>query len=375
MKRPSAPVAPASSTGSKRAKLLSAQHVVCGLAAIVTPQEAVAHPFEALAEDAAETPVEAYRDIEPLLFRIAQAAGRTKATLRIWDPFFAAGSVCVHLRSLGFESVINRNEDFYAVCREGRAPPFDVLVTNPPFSQDHIARTLDFAERCGKPFFLLLPEFIEEKGYYRKYAARARGGAEEAAPATSAGGAGGMVSAGGSGGARSSSGGGGGGGAAAAAAPPALALSAPLYVGPRFRPYQFSAPGRDLAGAKPFVERTHYAALPFQVFACAFQCVWYCQLGPQREAALAWWRKKYERQVPAAMADSAAALPQLSKAAKAKARGEGAAAGAAGAAGAGASAPAGAAAAPDLSRNAWRKKLSRQRKKSAREALGDKGGA
>ena len=272
---------------AKRAKLLASTTQAGGLAAIVTPQAAVAHPFESLPEDAAETPFESYRDVEPLLFRLATALGKTKATLKIYDPFYAAGSVVTHLGRLGFTDVYNRNEDAYAVAREGRTPPFDVLVTNPPFSGDHMKRCLDLALAARRPFLLLLPEFVEGKKYYARYA--------DAAAAA---------------------------GAAAAAAAPGdgFALTRPVYLGPSVRPYQFSAPGRDLDGVKPFVERTHYSELPFQVFACKFQTVWYIQLGCHRDALVAWYRKKYEGTVPCALSETtAAALPQLSKAAKAKA--------------------------------------------------------
>ncbi len=34
-------------------------------------------------KDHAETPFEAYRDLEPLLYRLAVLLGRTKATLRV----------------------------------------------------------------------------------------------------------------------------------------------------------------------------------------------------------------------------------------------------------------------------------------------------
>ena len=41
--------------------------------------------------------------------------GTTKAALRIYDPFFCEGRMLAHMASLGFESVYNRNEDFYTV--------------------------------------------------------------------------------------------------------------------------------------------------------------------------------------------------------------------------------------------------------------------
>lgn len=43
-----------------------------------------------------------------------------------------------------------RNEDFYAVKAAGRCPEFDVLVTNPPFSGDHLERIFRFAVKSDK---------------------------------------------------------------------------------------------------------------------------------------------------------------------------------------------------------------------------------
>lgn len=31
-----------------------------------------------------------------------------------------------------------RNEDFYAAMEEGRVPDYDILVTSPPYSRDHM---------------------------------------------------------------------------------------------------------------------------------------------------------------------------------------------------------------------------------------------
>jgi hypothetical protein len=122
--------------------------------------------FDADWHDHCETPFDAFRDIEPLLFRIAQALGRTKETLRIYDPYFCEGTMRAHLARLGFTDVHNVDEDCYAVWEEGRTPPFDVLVTNPPFSGDHMIRALSYAASCGKPWLLLLPNFVCFKKSY-----------------------------------------------------------------------------------------------------------------------------------------------------------------------------------------------------------------
>jgi hypothetical protein len=48
---------------------------------------------------------------------------------------------------------------------------FDVLVTNPPYSEDHIERLIQFVTsdifiRSKKPWFLLLPQWVHKKEYY-----------------------------------------------------------------------------------------------------------------------------------------------------------------------------------------------------------------
>ena len=72
-----------------------------------------------------------------------------------------------HLARLGFTSVHNVNEDFYRNVDEGNIPEHDVLLTNPPYSGDHFRRILSFCGASTKPWFLLLPNFVCRKTYYR----------------------------------------------------------------------------------------------------------------------------------------------------------------------------------------------------------------
>lgn len=83
--------------------------------------------------DHAETPIEAYEDVVPVLDFLCTLLHRTRATLRIWDPFFCHGTMVQRLAELGFTSVTNENEDAYHVIAEKREPEHDVLLTNPPF--------------------------------------------------------------------------------------------------------------------------------------------------------------------------------------------------------------------------------------------------
>jgi hypothetical protein len=124
--------------------------------------------FEVAPEDHCESPPEAYADIAPLLGWLAGRLGRRKhgpggkgqARLRVWDPYFCDGAVARHLGSQGFPRVHNANEDFYAVLREGREPRHDVVVTNPPYSGDHVARLLEFCRTSRKPWLLLMPNYV-----------------------------------------------------------------------------------------------------------------------------------------------------------------------------------------------------------------------
>jgi len=150
---------------AKRAKLLA--HLSVKSSGTVTPANKQALAFENADEaDHCETPFKAYRDIEPFLFALAKALKKTKSELRIYDPYFCEGSMVAHLNALGFENVYNRNEDFYERVATKTTPEFDVLVTNPPYSGDHFKRILSYCRACGKPWLLLLPNFVCRKSYY-----------------------------------------------------------------------------------------------------------------------------------------------------------------------------------------------------------------
>ena len=92
-----------------------------------------------------ETPLQAYRDIRPLLRSIGKQLGRgRKADVCVYDPYYCQGTVQRHLAALGFNDVINEKRDFYKDVAEGATPVHDVLVTNPPYSGDHKKRLLRF---------------------------------------------------------------------------------------------------------------------------------------------------------------------------------------------------------------------------------------
>jgi hypothetical protein len=130
------------------------------------------YPYEVIPDDHCETPLEAYQDISPLLQLFAQSIQKTAASLSIYDPFFCEGSMVERVGSLGFTNVYNRKEDFYSMKSSSQLPSFELLLTNPPYSLDHMDRLLSFCinEMKGKqPFCLLLPNYVYMKDYFSKY--------------------------------------------------------------------------------------------------------------------------------------------------------------------------------------------------------------
>jgi hypothetical protein len=128
--------------------------------------EIVTFPYAVDDADHCETGADAYADIEPLLCQVAAALNKTKDELLIYDPFYCQGAVKRHLAKLGFTNVYNRMEDFYEVQRQRAGPDFDVLVTNPPYSAEHIEAILRFCVKANKPWFLLVPNYVYRKPYY-----------------------------------------------------------------------------------------------------------------------------------------------------------------------------------------------------------------
>ena len=117
-------------------------------------------PFPTEEDDHCESPLEAYEDITPFLNKLCRD---DKSSLRIYDPYYCDGAVVRNLALLGFSNVENQNEDCYKVWSEKQ---FDVLVTNPPYSDDHIEKLVVFASQSNRPWFLLLPQWVHKKDYY-----------------------------------------------------------------------------------------------------------------------------------------------------------------------------------------------------------------
>jgi len=104
----------------------------------VSEDEGPIFPYDVDEDDHCESPQVAYEHILPLLRTLQQ---NIPHTLRIYDPYFCDGAVIKNLESLGFTDVYNKKEDCYNIWKTpSMYPAFDVLVTNPPYSQDHIQK-------------------------------------------------------------------------------------------------------------------------------------------------------------------------------------------------------------------------------------------
>ena len=121
-------------------------------------------PFPVSVSDHAETPLDAYRDLAPAL---SAYEAHVAHDLVIYDPYYADGGCKAKLASLGFESVVNERRDFYKDLENDETPPHDVLVTNPPYSGEHIQKIVAFAVSSPRPFALLVPIYVVAKDYWR----------------------------------------------------------------------------------------------------------------------------------------------------------------------------------------------------------------
>ena len=217
--------------------------------------------FGCTATDHAETPAAAYSDIEPLLTDYAAILGKRKKDLQIYDPYYCAGAVKRHLREKGFSSVYNEPEDFYKTIKEHKVPVHDVIVTNPPFSGDHIARLFDFLHVNGKPFLVLLPQYEHKRSAFME-----------------------VVKLG----------------------------HSPFFIAPKHTAYSFTAPS-DLP-----TDVTSHRTEGSSVVPGHFQCVWFADFGADNAAILARWKARAgaDDDVSCVLAERVGDLPQLAPAKK-----------------------------------------------------------
>jgi hypothetical protein len=145
-------------------------------------------PYPTDYNDHFETPKCAYYDILPLMEIIlarkqknAESQNKQGCTNEkiIYDPYYCTGRAVTLLNDVLQHTKIStpiriqhEKRDFYRDIKQNTVPQYDILVTNPPYSGDHKEQCLDFAvsqlKKYGRPFFLLMPNYVAMKEYFRK---------------------------------------------------------------------------------------------------------------------------------------------------------------------------------------------------------------
>mmetsp|Transcript_2972 Transcript_2972/g.6059 ORF Transcript_2972/g.6059 Transcript_2972/m.6059 type:complete len:316 (-) Transcript_2972:1857-2804(-) len=123
-------------------------------------------PYPTDADDHCESPKEAYENIQSFLLALRPDK---QSKFRIYDPYYCDGAVVRNFAELGFPDVYNQKEDCYRVWAGQKLPQFDLLVTNPPYSGDHIEKLMKFitSKAFGnRPWLLLLPNWVHKKDYF-----------------------------------------------------------------------------------------------------------------------------------------------------------------------------------------------------------------
>jgi hypothetical protein len=147
-------------------KKIAADHAINREKAVAEAK--AGYPYRTDAADHCETPLDAYEDIAPLLEMLAELLGKSKEELLIWDPYYCDGSTVDKFAQLGFHNVYNKKEDCYAVFKDpARIPDYDILVTNPAWSGDHIEKIYRFCIQSKKPWLLLVPNYVYMKPYFQ----------------------------------------------------------------------------------------------------------------------------------------------------------------------------------------------------------------
>ncbi|KAL7547632.1 hypothetical protein ACHAWF_010929 [Thalassiosira exigua] len=158
------------------------------------------YPYPTDYNDHFETPARAYDDIFPLLMKhildkkqkrnkkrkganqqSKKGRGECNDTTIIYDPYYCTGRAATLLKDVfqrhksdnmpsGIQ-ITHEKRDFYRDIRQNSVPKYDVLITNPPYSGNHKERCLEFAvdqlKSHGRPFFLLMPNYVATKEYFR----------------------------------------------------------------------------------------------------------------------------------------------------------------------------------------------------------------
>jgi hypothetical protein len=118
--------------------------------------------------DDRETPSRALEDIIPILSALCDVQQCELTQLSIYDPYYCNGGIKIRLENLGLDSnrIQNDPTDCYVAQKSGKVKPFDFLLSNPPYSGDHIRRCIHYSVKSQKPWALLLPSNVIHRSWF-----------------------------------------------------------------------------------------------------------------------------------------------------------------------------------------------------------------
>lgn len=129
------------------------------------------HNFKTNFNDHFETSAAALQHVLPVVAELRHLTRpSTPELFSLYDPYYCSGTVATHWAALGIERFLHANRDFYADIAAGTVPgPYDMIVTNPPFSEDHIQRLMNFLVSQDIPWAFLAPDYIAGKEWYQSF--------------------------------------------------------------------------------------------------------------------------------------------------------------------------------------------------------------
>ncbi len=105
----------------------------------------VDHPFNVDDSDHCETPLTVYQGLKVVLDRLLFLSDKKqRSELIIYYPYYCDGGIKSKFSPLGYTNFINSNRDFYKDVANNSIFECDILITNPPYSSDHIEKLLEY---------------------------------------------------------------------------------------------------------------------------------------------------------------------------------------------------------------------------------------
>ena len=120
--------------------------------------------------DDRETPLRALEDIFPIITSIIEYKQCSLNEFLIYDPYYCNGNIKRRLESLGLNrnNIYNDPIDCYYAQKYNLIKSFDLLLSNPPYSSDHIRRCIQYSIKSEKPWLLLLPSNVIHRSWFNQ---------------------------------------------------------------------------------------------------------------------------------------------------------------------------------------------------------------